>query len=129
MAKTRVKASEPEGSETAVAATAENAPAMVPSQPSAAGDKKLPTYKVGPIATSKGESVSVTVWSNDIERSGETFTVYNVTVQASYFDASDGQWKASKGFRGSQLPTLIYALQRAFDFIMSQREPANQCPF
>jgi hypothetical protein len=128
MAKTRAKASEPGGSETAVAATAENVPTLAPPQPSA-GDKKLPSYKVGPIATSKGESVSVTVWSNDIERSGETFTVYNVTVQASYFDSSDGQWKASKGFRGSQLPTLIYALQRTFDFIMSQRDPANQCPF
>jgi hypothetical protein len=93
------------------------------------GEKKRPTYKVGPILTDRNNSVECAVWANDVQTSdGKTFTVHNVTVQASYRD-NEGTWKPTRSFRGSQLYALLYCLQRASDFILSQRDPANDCPF
>lgn len=42
--------------------------------------------------------------------------------------AGTGEWKSSKQFRSSQLPTLIYYLQRVFKFGCAQRDPMNKCP-
>jgi hypothetical protein len=105
-----------------------------PSEPTASdtngdSEKKRPTYKVGPILTDKSNSVECAVWANEFTTSeGRTFTVHNVTVQATYRDA-EGNWKPAKSFRGGQLYALLYCLQRASDFILSQRDPANDCPF
>ena len=100
-----------------------------PSGAPSAGEKKRPTYKVGPIITDKSSCVECAVWENELTGAdGRTFTVHNVTVQASYRDA-EGNWKPTKSFRGSQLYVLLYCLQKASDFILSQRDPANDCPF
>ncbi len=34
-----------------------------------------------------------------------------------------------KSFRGRKLYALFYCLQRSSDFILSQRDPQNDCPF
>lgn len=92
-------------------------------------DKPRPTFRVGPIATDRNNAVGCAVWANEITANGETFTVFNVTIEARYRDPTTGEWKSAKQFRSSQLPTLIYCLQRAFEFGCSQRDSANQCPF
>jgi len=103
-----------------------------PSEPAAGngnGEKKQPVFKVGPIPTDKNNAVSAAVWENEVNTGDcRTFTVHNVTVEARWRDVS-GEWKSSKSFRGSQLYALIYCLQRASDWILAQRDPANQCPF
>src|ERR1700716_4266706 len=91
------------------------------------GEKKRPAYKIGPIACDKNTSVECAVWQNEITLSDQrTFTVYNVTMHGSWRDA-DGTWKPLKSFRGSHLHVLIYCLQRASDWILSQRDPQNDC--
>ena len=96
--------------------------------PEANGEaKKQPVFKVGPIATDRTNAVSVAVWANEIEADGRTFTVYNLTVEARWRDAA-GEWKSGKQYRGSQVYALIYCLQRASDWICSQRDP-QQTPF
>lgn len=86
-------------------------------------------YKVGPIATDRDNSVEAAVWDRVIQtRDGREFTVHSVTVQASWRD-SDGAWKKSNNFRGSQISALVYWLQRCSDWILDQRDPANTCPF
>lgn len=101
--------------------------ASLPESPN--GEKRRPTYKVGPIATDKNNSVCACVWENEITtHDGRTFKVHNVTVEASWRD-SDGSWKQTKSFRGSMIYALIYALQRCSDFILSQRDPCNTIPF
>jgi hypothetical protein len=98
-------------------------------QPNGAGEKRHPVFKVGPIATDKENSVEAAVWDRVIQtRDGREFTVYSVTVQASWRD-SDGSWKKSQNFRGSQIYALVYCLQRCSDWILAQRDPANSCPF
>jgi hypothetical protein len=98
-------------------------------QAAANGEKRHPVFKVGPIATDRDNSVEAAVWDRVIQtRDGREFTVYSVTVQASWRD-SDGSWKKSQSFRGSQLYALVYCLQRCSDWILSQRDPANNCPF
>lgn len=111
------------------------APGTEPPKPQA--QAKLPLYKVGPIATDKSNSVVACVWENEhVATDGQTFKVHNVTVEACWYDAghdngdgTKGTWKSAKSFRGSQLYALIYCLQRASDFILSQRDPQNDCPF
>jgi hypothetical protein len=92
------------------------------------GQKRHPVYKVGPIPTDKDNSVEAAVWDRVIQtRDGREFTVYSVTVQASWRD-SDGTWKRTGSFRGSQVYALVYCLQRCSDWILSMRDAANNCP-
>jgi len=98
--------------------------ADAPPEPTAAN---RPVFKVGPIPTDRDNSVEVAVWSREVTSGDRSFTVYNATVHASYRD-KDGQWQSAKGFRGSQIPVLVYCLQKAHDWILSQRDPSN-CPF
>jgi hypothetical protein len=101
------------------------------------GEKKLPAFKVGPIATDRTNAVVATVWEHEVQAGdGRTFKVHNVMVESRYFDAnhenadgSKGLWKTGKSFRGSQLYALLYCVQRASDFILAQRDASNDCPF
>ncbi len=85
-------------------------------------EKRLPVFKVGPIPTDKNNAVSAAVWANEVTSDGRTFTVYNVTCESRWRDAS-GEWKSGKQFRGSQLYALIYCLQRCSDWVCAQRDP------
>lgn len=106
-------------------------------EPANPGEPKWPLFKVGPIATDKNNSVVACVWENEhATADGRTFKVHNVTAEACWYDAdhenedgTKGKWKSTKSFRGSQLYALIYCLERASDFILSQRDPQNDCPF
>jgi hypothetical protein len=106
------------------------APKPAPPQSSGKSEKPRPAYKVGPIATDKNNAVSAAVWANEHtdRKDDRTFTVYNVTVHAEWRDA-DGSWKPAKSVRGSHLYALIYCLQRCSEWILAQRDPANDCPF
>ena len=53
------------------------------------------------------------------------FTVYSVTVHASYRD-TDGTWKRTSSFRGGQLYAVLFCLQRASDWILSRRDPEQR---
>lgn len=100
-----------------------------PSESGGNGEPKRPTYKVGPILTDKNSAVECAVWAGEVTSSdGRKYPVHTVTV-LSLMRGSDGAWKPTKGFRGSQLYALLYCLQRCSDFILSQRDPANDCPF
>ena len=114
-------------------------PVATPTSPTNEGNgaKKLPTFKVGPLATDRTNAVVATVWEHEhATTDGKTYKVHTVCLEARTFDAnhqnedsSKGQWKTAKGLRGSQLYAAIYCLQRASDFILAQRDPENDCPF
>ena len=97
--------------------------------PGVNGDKRHPVFKVGPLATDRDNSVEAAVWDRVVQtRDGREFTVYSVTVQASWRD-SDGSWKKTNNYRGSQVYALVYCLQRCSDWILAQRDPSANCPF
>jgi hypothetical protein len=88
-----------------------------------------PVFKIGPIPTDKDNSVEAAVWGRLVQtRDGREFTVYSVTVQANWRD-SDGTWKKSTSYRGSQIYALVYCLQRASEWILDQRDPQQNIPF
>ena len=89
------------------------------------GKAPPPVYKCGPIATDRDNSVEAAVWARQVRtRDDREFTVYSVTVQASWRDA-DGSWKRGQSFPGSQIYALLYCLQRCSDWILAQRDPGT----
>ena len=89
------------------------------------GKAPPPVYKCGPIATDRDNSVEAAVWARQVRtRDDREFTVYSVSVQASWRD-TDGSWKRTHGFRGSQIYALLYCLQRCSDWILAQRDPGT----
>ena len=107
-------------------AQAPSAEPQTPPQPppNGNGTGNKPIWKFGPIPTDKDNSVEVAIWAREVTSGDRTFTVFNVTCHASYRD-KDGEWKSAKGFRGSQIYALVYCLQKASDWILSQRDPSN----
>jgi len=94
-----------------------------------AGEKKRPAFKVGPIPTGKGESVSGCVWENVVESDGRTYNVHNIVLTVEYFDQKEDRWKPSHGIRPSQLATVEYVLRKCGDFAFSRRDPQSEVPF
>lgn len=89
------------------------------------GVGKKPVFRVGPILCDRDHSVEAAVWANEVQlNDGRSFTTHNVSIHGSY-RGNDGNWQALKSFRGSQLHVLIYCLQRCNDWILRQRDPAN----
>ena len=102
---------------------------LQPEAPPPNGHKHLPCFKVGPIASDRNNSVSAAVWANQIDaKDGRSFTVYNVTFEATWRDA-DGSWKATKSYRGSMLYVLMHCISRCNEWILSQRDPQAEIPF
>jgi hypothetical protein len=61
--------------------------------------------------------VSAALWENEINVNGQVRTVLKASVQRRYKD-KDGQWKSSQSFSRNELPFAIYALQKAFEFMV-----------
>ena len=75
-------------------------------------------------ATSKSSQVEVAVWLNPVEvPGGEIVPAWTVTNHRSYKD--DQGWHKNGFYRLGDLPTLIFALQQAYEWIMSQRDLNN----
>src|SRR5947209_2557120 len=80
------------------------------------GDKKRPAFKVGPLATGKGESVAGCVWENEHVAEGRTYVVHSIVLDVSYFSEKEGKWLPSRGIRPSQLAAVEYVLRVCGDF-------------
>ena len=61
--------------------------------------------------------ISAALWENEINVNGQTKTVLKATVQRRYKD-KDGQWKSSGSFSRNELPFAIYAMTKAFEFMV-----------
>lgn len=67
-----------------------------------------------------GGIIEAAVWTKEMKSdSGNDFLVYNVQVSRSYKD--DNGWQSTNSVRGSDVPVLIHALQKAYDFILEDR--------
>jgi hypothetical protein len=87
------------------------------------GDQaRKPAYKIGPIPADRNSAVAVSIYQEECtDHEGRVSTVHSVNVQSRWRDA-DGTWKDSASLRRSQLPVLMYCLQKAHDWIL-QRDP------
>lgn len=69
-----------------------------------------PEKKIGPFAG----GVGVSIWINEVQTEGGPLTVRSITINPPrYRDRETGDWKDSKSYRPSDLPALIFALQKA----------------
>lgn len=61
-------------------------------------------------------NVRLSIFENASGQSGETAWYYTAKVSRSYRDGA-GNWQSASSFYKSHLPQLIYACQRALEFL------------
>ena len=69
-----------------------------------------------PIKKIQVGSVSAAIWENEIANGNGDRTVERVTVDKRYKDAS-GNWKSTGSFNVNEIPKLILALEKAYEFL------------
>lgn len=110
----------------AQAPAGQDAPSQAGNGAQGDGQKNRPVFSVGPIMTDPNNSVSAAVWERDVKLDdGREFTAHSISCEATYRDKEE-QWQKSGSFRSNQIPTLIYCLQRCFDWALSQRDPKQK---
>jgi hypothetical protein len=78
-----------------------------------AGDCESPNPLVKTISCG---NVLLSIFENESQRNGAAKPYYTVKASRSY-RAPDGNWNYTNSFHKSQLPQLIYACQKALQFI------------
>lgn len=61
-------------------------------------------------------NVQLLIFENEGQRPGSPTLYYTVKISRSYRDA-DGNWNYTNSFHKSQLPQLLYACQKALEYI------------
>ncbi len=75
-----------------------------------------PEIKFGPFPG----GISVAVWQNEIQTDSGARMMRSITVSPRrYRDSHSGQWKDSPSYRPSDIPALVFGLQKALEFIFS----------
>ena len=69
-----------------------------------------------PVKKFNAGAVSVSVWENPKQLNGEERILQSVSVQRA-FKTKDGEWQHSQSFRKADLPNLILATQKAFEYL------------
>jgi hypothetical protein len=82
-----------------------------------------PEKKIGPYPG----GIGVAVWLNTIETDeGLRRQIRSITISPRrYRDPDSGQWRDSPSFRPGDLPALIFALQKAQEFIYTSPIPGE----
>ncbi len=69
-----------------------------------------------PIKKFSAGAVSASIWENKKELNGKELTVESVSFQRS-FKTQSGEWQHSQSFRKADLPNLLLAGQKAFEYL------------
>ena len=88
-------------------------------------DKKKPVMSFGPYPTDRNTSIEVAIWANQIEVNSQPVTTHNVTVKRSYRDAQ-GTWQANQNFRPHDIPVLLHALGKAYDYCLEVKNASAE---
>ena len=81
-----------------------------------------PEKKIGPFAA----GIGVAIWLNTIETSGGPKQYRSITIAPRrYQDRETGDWKDSGSFNPSDLPALIFALQKAQEYVFTKPLPGQ----
>lgn len=82
-----------------------------------------PEKKFGPV----GGGVSVAVWLNTIETETGTRTVRSITISPRrYFDPEKEEWRDASSYRPTDIPPLVYSLQKALEYIYTTPIPGQK---
>ena len=93
---------------------------MVKKQPAAAAPRQIrqpPEMKIGPFAG----GIGVAIWTNTTESDDGPRQYRTITIAPRrYQDKKTGEWKDAGGFAPSDLPALIFALQKAQEYVFTR---------
>ena len=64
---------------------------------------------------------SASVFVNEISRNGKTMEVKNVVLQRSYKDRNN-KWQSTNSFGANELPKVIVAATKAYDYLTATAE-------
>lgn len=88
----------------------------MPSSSSSRGSANKPEKKIGPYPG----GIGVAIWVNTIQTQNGPRKVRSVSLSPRrYRDSKTGEWKDSTSYQTGDLPALIFALQKAQEFIFS----------
>ena len=72
-----------------------------------------PEFKVGPLPGGLG----VAVWRNTIQTDSGSRAIRSITIAPRrYRDAKTNEWRDAASYRPLDIPVLVLALEKAFDF-------------
>ena len=77
-----------------------------------------------------GRGVQAAIWANEVAQDDRTFTQHSIQIQRRYRD-KDGTWQSTDYFRPDDLPRVILAAQKSFEFVSlqeSDESPAGAPP-
>ena len=82
-----------------------------------------PEKKIGPYPG----GIGVAVWLNTIETDDGPRQIRSITISPRrYRDPETGEWRDSASFRAGDLPALIFALQKAQEFVYTSPLPDGE---
>ena len=85
-------------------------------------EKSRPEKKIGPFAG----GIGVAIWLNTVESGERTRQLRSITINPRrYFDREANEWRDAPSFRPSDLPALIFALERALEFVFTTPVPGE----
>ena len=70
-----------------------------------------------PIKKIQVGTISAAIWENEITGGNGDRTLERVTVDKRYKDAATGTWKSTGSFNLNEIPKLILALEKAYEFL------------
>lgn len=82
-------------------------------------NKPEQVFKVGPVRAS--------VFQNEIEHKGQKVNLPKVVLEVRYKD-KEGNWKGTNSLSVNELPKAILALEKAYDYLTTQRERSETRP-
>jgi len=78
-----------------------------------------------PVYEVRAGAIKAAVWANEAEKDGKKWTNYNVTIQRGYKD-KNGKWQNTSSFNTSDVPKATSCMQRAYEWIISQKKEQEQ---
>ena len=69
-------------------------------------------------------AVRASVFRNIIVKDGQSIQMPKVAVEVRYKDKA-GQWQGTNSLSSNDLPKAILALQKAYEYLMKHKEPAE----
>jgi hypothetical protein len=79
----------------------------------------------GPAAEFRIHGITATVWANQAQQGDRLVTRHSVQIQKRYFDKNANEWKTSGTYFPDDLPQIILAMQKAYEYIMLQAADNN----
>jgi hypothetical protein len=89
-------------------------------------DGKKPVHVVS-YSAGKDTHIQASIWERTVQNGTTSFNVYDVSLRKRV-KVNDG-WKSIYTFRGSEIPFVVRALDRAEEWILEQTRTDNVPPF